>query len=256
VGTSEFQFSIHNHFDRCIFTPSNAGAIPQVFLVSKESTPGAQPTPPGAVRDVLQSVAVFTELFEYAESKQAFARADQMSMFRGMRRLAVLNSYVAVESLANGIFKKREVERLVATGMPGQDAEIAAEQERKSNRTSAEFLLHKGMHAACGRSLCNENKILYDQILALRDQRHVIAHAGRKPDSNYTKEAHRTACEAVRWLADVGSLTIKPMLPDPPSTILAFSTFAKDNHVCSPAEMEVIRRLFDIIHPVRPSDRI
>lgn len=104
-----------------------------------------------------------------------------MSLFRGMPRLAVLNSYTAVESFANVVFATSKIERLVANNVPREIAEEVVEDERKRHRTEASFLYHRGMKSATDRSLHDERKDLYSELLKLQDLRHRVAHTGYKP---------------------------------------------------------------------------
>ena len=55
----------------------------------------------------------------------------QMALFRGTRRLAVINAYAAVESLANAVFKKARIDQLVSSGTDRMEATATAEAERK-----------------------------------------------------------------------------------------------------------------------------
>ena len=97
---------------------------------------------------------------ELDTSHELLAEA-QMSLFRGTRRLAVINAYAAVESLANAVFKKARIDQFVSSGADHVGATATAEAERRRHRTDEKFLLHHGLHQATQRSLCHENKGLY-----------------------------------------------------------------------------------------------
>lgn len=139
----------------------------------------------------------------------------QLSLFRGLYRLTVLNAYTAVESLAESIFLSKRALHLVKTSTQSlPDAQKTAEDERKqNNRNTVPFLFHTGMNSACGRSLFSERKSLYDRLCAVRDIRHKAAHTGYRPERNDAKNAHRVCADVAGWLADVGAYTVKDYYP-------------------------------------------
>jgi hypothetical protein len=89
-------------------------------------------------------------------SNELLAEA-QFALARSLPRSTVINSYQAVETLANVVFKRLKKTQLLSAGSSEPDAEVTAEQDRKKHRTEASFLLHRGLDAACGRSLSKED---------------------------------------------------------------------------------------------------
>jgi len=166
-----------------------------------------------------------------------------MSLFRGMPRLTVLNAYTAVESLANVVFSRTKVAKLVANNMPQEMAEETVEDERKRHRTEGNFLYHRGVKSASGRSLLEENKQQYDALLQLQDMRHKVAHTGYKPTLDEARDAHKVCCEAAQWLAGVAGLPTKQLLPDASTSYPGFSTAFKDAQARSASEIELVRHL-------------
>src|ERR1019366_1153993 len=69
----------------------------------------------------------------------------QVAIFRQSLRLAVLNSFTAVETLANTVYKRSRKTQLISWGVPETEAETIAENERKTHRTDERFLLGVGM---------------------------------------------------------------------------------------------------------------
>jgi hypothetical protein len=302
IGGREFEYSIHNYFDRLTVFPASQTTWPSVYLI-----PRSYPTPPAPPgwkhsRETIQSVAHFVETEEHGNPDAAFLGATekikacfgylsdhlaalqsampyltawqiypisqydvglvyhqvehfcltksrwdhsstgvsinlahllhhpsslisfpqdsvagnpadlsnellaeaQVSQFRGLCRSAVLNSYQAVEALANVVFKTKQTAKLTAEGSVTEEAEVRAEQIRKKNRTEIKFLVHVGLLEACGRSLCQEDKARYDALCILKKMRNEIAHVGKKVSSSEAKEAHQLCCEVVRWLCGVG----------------------------------------------------
>jgi hypothetical protein len=121
----------------------------------------------------------------------------QFSLARSLPRSAVINSYQAMETLANTVFKTKKTAQLVALGTPESDAERTSEQERKTHRTEASFLLHRGLDAACGRSLYKEDQKKYVAMLELQKLRNEVAHAGYKPSPTEAEAAHLLCCKVV-----------------------------------------------------------
>jgi hypothetical protein len=146
-----------------------------------------------------------------------------MSLYRGMPRLTVLNSYGAVEAFANVVYSKTRVAQLVANHVLEGYATNLVEEERAKHRTEGAFLYHRGIKDASGRSLMEENKPHYDELLKLQQVRHRVAHAGYRPTIEEARNAHTLCCECTRWLADVGGFPVKPMLPDRSSSASAIS---------------------------------
>jgi hypothetical protein len=136
-----------------------------------------------------------------------------MAVFRGLFRSAVINCYQAVESLANDVFKLKRLAKLVAGGKSQPDAEAQAEIDRMQHRVDIKFLVHHGLLEACGNSLCIENKKTYDDLLALNQLRHKVAHAGKKPSQSEAEAAHLLCCEVVQWLCKVAGYPVRPLLP-------------------------------------------
>jgi len=170
-----------------------------------------------------------------------------MSLFRGMPRLTVLNAYTAVESLANIVFSRTKVAKLVSNNMPKEMAEETVEDERKRHRTEGNFLYHRGIKSASDRSLLEENKHQYDALLRLQDLRHKVAHTGYKPTTDEAREAHKVCCEAAQWLAGVAGFSTKPLLPDASASYPGFSTAFKDAQARSASEIELVRHLLGAV---------
>ena len=137
-----------------------------------------------------------------------------VSTFRGSTRLAVLNAYAAAEQLANVVFTERRTADLLSHNVPSDYAAKLVDTERKPKRTDAQFLFHQGLKSACGRSLLDERKNLFTEIVRVQDVRHKVAHTGYRPSVDEAKEAHATCCDAVIWLADVGGYPAKPLVPE------------------------------------------
>ncbi|HLA85926.1 MAG TPA: hypothetical protein VJL29_14135 [Thermoguttaceae bacterium] len=165
----------------------------------------------------------------------------QMSLFRGLPRLTILNSYGAAESLANAVFKKIKTEFLMANNVPIEIATDLVEDERQRHKTEPSFLFHRGLRDLCGRSLQDENKEKYDALLELQKTRHRVAHTGYKPDLTEARVGHTLACECVQWLAGVGGLPVKPLLPPEEAQVHGFSTTAADINAINAGEFEFLR---------------
>jgi hypothetical protein len=170
-----------------------------------------------------------------------------MSLFRGMPRLTVLNAYTAVESLANVVFSRTKVAMLVSNNMPQAMAEEIVEDERKRHRTEGNFLYHRGIKTASGRSLLEENKTQYDALLRLQELRHKVAHTGYKPTTDEAREAQKVCCETAQWLAGVAGFSTKPLLPDASASYPGFSTAFKDAQARSTSEIELVRHLLGAV---------
>ena len=169
-----------------------------------------------------------------------------ISLNRGLNRLTTLNSYAAVESLANSVFKKKRKEQLIAQGKTPEEAEKIAERDRKRNRTKPKFLLHSGLQAMDGRSLLQENKKRYDQLLELYNLRNMVAHAGTVPTDQEARSGHTLCCEVVRWLAEVGGMPIRPMMPEK-SGVSGFAVQSRDHFATPAALINFLRKLMDSI---------
>jgi hypothetical protein len=202
---------------------------------------GRQLQNPAFVMDVPESVEGSAPL----DAANELLAESLMSLFRGMPRLAVLNAYTAVESLANVVFTATKVGMLVGHNVPKEVAEKLVEEERERHRTEPQFLFNKGIKDASGRSLLDEDKERYDALLQLQKMRHRVAHTGYKPTLDEAREAHKVCCEAVRWFAGVGGMPVKPMLPDADSAFPGISTAVKDAHTKNPLELDFIRHLLN-----------
>ena len=167
----------------------------------------------------------------------------QLSLFRGMNRSAVINSFVAVESLANIVFKKKKLESLVTAGQSELDAEQAAESERKKHRTEISFLVHRGLNECCGRSYFFEMQTKYDELLKLQDARHKVAHAGHLPTKADAEAAHLLGCETVQWLCGVVGIPVRPLLPDAKDVVSGPSSGSQDIHAVSGIDVEFLRHV-------------
>jgi hypothetical protein len=130
-------------------------------------------------------------------SNELLAEA-QVSLFRGLYRPVVLNSYQAVESLANVVFKAKQTAKLMTGGLAQAIAEAEAEKTRFKHRVDIKFLVHHGLFEACSHSLCNEHKGKYDDLCELNKLRHKVAHAGEKPSPSEAEAAHLLCCEVVQ----------------------------------------------------------
>lgn len=179
-----------------------------------------------------------------------------MSLYRGMPRLTVLNSYTAVESLANVVFSTTKIAKLVSNNMPKDMAEETVEDERKRHRTEGQFLYHKGIKAASGRSLLEENKQQYDALLKLQELRHKVAHTGYKPTHEEAQTAHKVCCETAQWLAGVAGFPVKLLVPDAASSAPGFSTAFKDAQARSAGEFELIRHLLGAVPSQGPAGSV
>ena len=159
-------------------------------------------------------------------SNELLAEA-QVSLFRGLSRSAILNSYQAVESLANAVFKAKQSHKLVSDGMTPSEAEAKAEELRLKHRVDIKFLVHYGLVQASAESLCNDQKNKYDDLCNLNQLRHRVAHAGAKPSFAEAEAAHCLCCEVVQWLCEKGNYPVRPLLPDPqdmPSDLASISS--------------------------------
>lgn len=166
-----------------------------------------------------------------------------MSLVRGRPRLAVLNAYTAVESLANAVFTLTKVAKLLASNVPLEMARELVEDQREKHRTDPQFLYGRGIKDASGRSIMEENKQQYDALLQLQKMRHRVAHTGYKPTLDEAQEAHKLCCEAVQWFAAVSNLAVKPLLPDASASYPGFSAAFKDVQARNPSELELVRYL-------------
>jgi hypothetical protein len=194
----------------------------------------------------LQNVAQMPPELDLANELLAEA---QLAIFRRVPRLAVLNSFTAIETLANSIYRSQRVSQLVGWGVPSDDAEAIAENERKGHRTDEKFLFGSGMKSATGRSLVEENKKLFDDLIGLEEKiRHQVSHRGLRPTIDEARAIVVACCEGVRWLCDVGGLPKKEMVAPPHKSFSAFASAANmPPHTCSAVEMEVLRRIFGIV---------
>lgn len=138
----------------------------------------------------------------------------QVALFRGLLRTTVLISYQAVESFANHVFKEKQTAAFVAVGKPPATAEAEAEQLRKSNNVKIDFLVHRGLQAAIGRSLFLDDQKTYDALCQLKKLRNQVAHAGRNPTQQEAEDGYALCCDVMRWLSGIGGYPVRPLLPD------------------------------------------
>jgi hypothetical protein len=215
-------------------------------------TPGRQLQLPTFVMIVPQSVDIASPM----DAADELLAEASMSLLRGMTRLTVLNSYTAVESLANVVFSKTKIAKLVANNMPQEMAEESVEDERKRHRTEGGFLFHKGMKSASGRSLLEENKQQYDSLLRLQELRHRVAHTGYKPTRTEAQGAHRLCCETAQWLAEAGGYPVKTLLPSATDSFPGYTATSRDAQASPPSKLELVRHLLGAYpSPERP-DRV
>lgn len=174
----------------------------------------------------------------------------QLAIFRRIPRLAVLNSFTAAETLANSVYRSMRQSQLIGRGVAQDRAEAMAENERRSHRTDERFLFGSGMKEATGRSLFEENKKVYDDLIRLEENvRHQVSHRGARPSIEEARASLVTCCEAVRWLCDVAGMAKKEMTAALDKSLPGLSATSNSPHVCSPADMEVLRRMFGIVLP-------
>jgi hypothetical protein len=138
----------------------------------------------------------------------------QVAFFRGLLRTTVLNSYQAVESFANHIFKEKKTAALIAEGKSATAAEDEAEQLRKQKRLDIKFLTNHGLKAASGDSLLQHNQKIHEALCELKELRNQVAHAGRKPVQNEAEDGYALCCDVMRWLSGVGGYPVRALLPD------------------------------------------
>lgn len=177
----------------------------------------------------------------------------QFALARSLPRSAVINSYQAVETLANVVFKNLKKAQLLSAGSLEPDAESTAEQERKQHRTEASFLLHRGLDDASGRSLFREDQRKYDRILKLQGVRHQVAHRGYKPSPTEAENAHLLCCEVVQWLCGVAGFPVRPLLPDDQDLLPGLQTIANDINIRSAVTLEFLRRALNLHPPQSPA---
>ncbi len=175
----------------------------------------------------------------------------QMALFRRLLRLTVLNSCAAVEGLANHVYKQKRLAQLAGDGMNQSEAEELAETDRRQHRTDEKFLLHKGMKDACEHSLFEEKKDLYDEFLRWEEIRHQTAHAGLTPTKEDAESCFKICCDVVSWLCHLAGYSAKPIQPT--RVIPGFAASTDNQHTCSPAELETLRRMFGILS-ANPND--
>jgi hypothetical protein len=175
----------------------------------------------------------------------------QLSLFRRLRRLTVLNSCAAVETMANYVFKARRTAQVSAAGMALALAETTAEEERKKHRTDHRFLLHQGLKGACGRSLCDDYQKDYIRFCDVKEDRHMVAHAGKTVSEEFAKECFELCCRIVKWLGEVNGWDVKPIIPETKNCVPSLKMESRDAHALIPAETEAIRRMFGIVLPAR-----
>jgi len=177
----------------------------------------------------------------------------QVSLYRGMPRLTILNAYAAVESLSNAVFKLRRRQKLLAAGLDEDKAEGAAERDRSRIRTRLSDLVHTALREACGRSLCVEEKRTYDDLLAFARLRNQVAHAGMLPSYEEARTGHQLCCETVRWLSNVVGEQAKDMVPKRENAIPGFGAASRDNFANPQFVLDFIRTLIDTVRPCEGS---
>lgn len=154
------------------------------------------------------------------------------SRYRSMRRLAISNGYLAVEILANHVFKERMRLALLSQGLDAITADEQAESLRHDNDNKLKYLLHSGMIAACSRSLFAEDNRTYNQMLKCKAVRNDIQHRGYMPTSEECDVNLGAACETVRWLTAVIGGQPKSMHPphvDPEALSWVINGFGATN---------------------------
>jgi hypothetical protein len=197
----------------------------------------------------LQHPAFFIDVPEQTETTSPLDATNEllaeslMSLHRGMTRLAVLNAYTAVESFANVVFTRTKVALLMSKNVPEDYATEIVEDERKRHRTEGNFLYHRGIKTASGRSLMEEDKKQYDYLLKLQELRHKVAHTGYKPTIEEARDAQGICSEAVQWFAGVAGLPVKPLMPKPEDTVPGMSTAVKDTFAQNPSELAYIQQI-------------
>lgn len=130
-----------------------------------------------------------------------------VALQRGATRLSLLSSYSAVELFANNVFKE------LADKSSGRGDVSRSEQilkERLANRTNMKFLAHFGIKKFTTSSLHDTDKQLYDDLLALQEVRHQLAHAGEKPSEKESQAAFHNCCKALQWFGGVAGIAVKP----------------------------------------------
>jgi hypothetical protein len=172
-----------------------------------------------------------------------------VSLMRGTTRLTVLNSYGAVENLAQTILVKARAANLRVEGVPDAVAIRLAEDALARKKLDANELYHSVMRAETGRSLHDEKKPEYDALLGLQKIRHDVAHRGYRPTADQARGGHRTACEVARWLCEVGGYPVKAMTPTVECTNPHLQVFSKDVFAKSELEFAAIRALLGALAP-------
>jgi hypothetical protein len=215
-------------------------------------TPFASNVAIGAARNLQQPLFFLTDVdpdvqdSPFQVTDELLAEA-QMSLFRGMPRLTVLNSYGAVELLANIVFTDQHTQKLLKEQVPEKYASELSELKRRgNNRTDPRFLFHKGIKDACGRSLLEENKANYDQLLKLQALRHDVAHLGKKPSEDEARAAHKLCCEVAQWLSEVAGRPAKPLLPEEQDSIKGMNVGSGDSFSINSQQMDFIRRVLGV----------
>jgi hypothetical protein len=196
----------------------------------------------------LQFPIMFAELSN-GETKSEIDLANELlaeasvSIFRGLLRPAVVGSYTAAESFANDTWTIMTVKKLELQGVQAETAIQITEELRQRHKTDIKFLLHKGILDACGRSLHDENKHLYDKFFKVNDLRNKVAHSGYKPSKDEAKSAHRTSCEVVQWLAGVAGLPVKPLFPSKEDSVPGLQILSQAKFGIDSSQMDYLRRM-------------
>jgi hypothetical protein len=156
------------------------------------------------------------DLQQLAQSTSEQALDEQLleesveSLFVGRNRLVVLNAIAAVEVMANRYFVAAAIQAKLGDGQSSEQAAQEAEQERREHRTDLKHLLHCGPASYGARSLCSEDKRLYDDLLSYQLVRHGVAHRGETPDNETAERVLGKAHEGVSWIRTQLRLPVRP----------------------------------------------
>jgi len=189
------------------------------------------------------------ELDQLIESTNELLAEALVSLMRGTTRLTILNSYGAVENLAQIILVKARASNLRSEGVPDAVADRIAEDALARKKLDAPELFHRSMKLETRRSLCDENKTEYDALLELQKIRNDVAHRGYRPTPDQARKGHRTACEVVRWLCEVGGYPVKAMMPTVECTNPNLQVFSKDVFAKNELEFAAVRALLGALVP-------
>lgn len=148
------------------------------------------------------------------------------SICRELPRIAVFNSYAAVEVFAEALYRRLKTNSLVAGGMSTPDADAEVNDQLKTTRDLMKLLLHTGLKEVTGRSLFDEQQTVYDTFFKLKKRRNEVVHSGVLPTLTEAKDAYKLCCEILAWVAKTGGIQVKPYYPDgidmPEKTVFTF----------------------------------